>query len=65
MVQLGQIGEVGIQDTNVMNLLETVARGKSMICYNPINGIMFGQWIDNKVVSFISSLPLVGNGTTT
>ncbi len=31
--------------------------------YNPINGLL-GQWKDDKVVSFISTLPLVGNSTT-
>ncbi len=47
-----------------MNLSKTVARGKSKTFYDPINGILFGQWKDNKVVSYISSLPLIGNGTT-
>ncbi len=42
----------------------TVTRGKSKTFCNPINGILFGQWKDKKVVSFISSLLLVGNGTT-
>ncbi len=42
----------------------TVTRGKSKTLYDPINGILFGQWKNKKVVSFISSLPLIGNGTT-
>ncbi len=49
---------------NVMNLSKIVARGKSTKFYNPINGILFGQWKDYKVVSVISSLLLVGNSTT-
>ncbi len=52
-------------DKNVMNLSKTVARGKSKKFYNPINGILFDQWKVNNLVSFISSLPVVGNGTTT
>ncbi len=51
-------------DTNVTNLLRTIARGKSKTFYNPINGILFRQWKDNEVVSFISSLSFVGNVTT-
>ncbi len=41
-------------DTNVINLSKTVIRGESKRFYNPINGILFGQWKDNKVVYFIS-----------
>ncbi len=51
-------------DPVVMNLSTSANRGESKTCYNPINGILFGQWKDNKVVSFISTLALVGNGTT-
>ncbi len=51
-------------EMNVMNPSKSVARGKSKTFYDPINGVLFGQWKDNKVVFFISSLPLVGNSTT-
>ncbi len=48
----------------VMNLSKTVTWGESNRFYDPINGILFGQWKDKKLVSFISSLLLVGNCTT-
>ncbi len=35
-------------------------RGECLTKYDPVNEILFGQWRDNKVVSFVSSLPLVG-----
>ncbi len=34
-------------DTNTMKLSNTVARGKSKTFYDPMNGILFGQWKDN------------------
>ncbi len=40
-------------------------RGKSKCYFDSINGISFGQWKDNKVILFVSNLPLVGIGTTT
>ncbi len=36
-----------------------------MFEYDPINEILFGQWRDNKVVSFVSTLPLVREETVT
>jgi len=48
----------------VMILLKLATRGNFKAFYNPINGLLFGQWKDNEVVSFISTLLLVGNGTT-
>ncbi len=47
-----------------MNLSKSATRGDSKTFYNPINGLLFGQWKDNKAVSFISNLLLVSNGTT-
>ncbi len=38
-------------------------QGKCLTKYNPVNEILFGQWRDNKVVSFVSTLPLVGEET--
>ncbi len=51
-------------EKNVMNLSKLATRGNSKIFYIPINGLIFGQCNDNKVVLFISSLLLVGNGKT-
>ncbi len=36
-----------------------------MTKYDPANKILFGQWRDNKVVSFVSTLPLVGGESVT
>ncbi len=47
-----------------MNHLKTSERSVSKIHYDLINGILFGQWKYNKVVSFISALLLVGSGIT-
>jgi hypothetical protein len=46
-----------------MNLSKSSPRGSSLIKYDPVNKILFGQWNDNKVVSFISSLGIFGMST--
>jgi len=46
-----------------MNLSKTTPRGTSLVKYDPVNCIQFGQWNDNKVVSFISSLGVSGSVT--
>ncbi len=51
-------------DATLMNLFKSAKRGKSKTFYNPINRILFGQLKDNKVVLFVSTIPLVGSGTT-
>ena len=43
-----------------MNLSKSTPRGTSLIKSDPINKILFGQWNDNKGVSFISSLGIFG-----
>ncbi len=47
-----------------MNLLKSATRSNLKTFYNPIIGLVFGQWKDNMVVSFIYTLLLVGNSTT-
>ncbi len=47
-----------------MNLSKSASRGDLKTLYDPINGLLFGQCKDNKVVLFISTLLLVGNITT-
>ncbi len=47
-----------------MILLKLATRSNLKTFYNPIKGLLFGQCKDNKVVSFISMQPLVGNDTT-
>lgn len=39
-----------------MNLIKSSQRGLLLIKLNPVHKILFGQWNDNKVVSFISRL---------
>ncbi len=48
-----------------MNLTKSESRGKPKYYYNSINGILFGKCNDNNVVSFISTVVLVGNESTT
>ena len=48
-----------------MNLSKNTPRGTSLVKYVPVNRILFGQWTDNKVVSFISSLGISGTVTIT
>lgn len=43
-----------------MNLSKSSPRGTSLTKYDPINKVLFGQWNDNKVVSFISTLGVSG-----
>ncbi len=52
-------------DQSDMNLLKSSEKGTSKVFYVNVNGILFGQWNDNKVVSFIFTLTLVGDGVTT
>lgn len=52
-------------DATVMNLTKTAPRGTSLVKYDPMDRILFGQWNDNKVVSFISSLGVSGSVTVT
>ncbi len=47
-----------------MSLSKSATRGNMKTFYNPIIGLVFGQWKDNMVVSFIYTLLLVGNSTT-
>ncbi len=47
----------------LMNLKKSSPRGTSVLKYDPTNKILFGQWNDNKVVSFISTLGLFGMST--
>ena len=46
-----------------MNLKKSSPRGTSLVKYDPTNKILFGQWNDNKVVSFISALGILGSVT--
>jgi hypothetical protein len=48
-----------------MNLSKNTPRGTSLVKYDPGNRILFGQWNDTKVVSFISSLGISGTVTVT
>ena len=50
-------------DSNIMNLKKSSPCGTSLVKYNPTNKILFGQWNDNKVVSFISTLGISGSVT--
>ncbi len=50
-------------DSNIMNLKKSSPRGTSLVKYDPTNKILFGQWNDNKVVSFISTLGISGSVT--
>ena len=43
-----------------MNLSKSSPRGMSLIKFNPIHKILFGQWNDNKIISFILSLRIFG-----
>eukprot|EP00956_Cyclotella_meneghiniana_P008474 scaffold11429_cov48-Cyclotella_meneghiniana.AAC.4 len=42
-------------NTRLMNVQKSDVRGTSLLKYDSMNQILFGQWKDNKVVSFISS----------
>ena len=43
-----------------MNLSKSSPRGTSLTKYDPINKVLFRQWNDNKVISFISTLGVSG-----
>ncbi len=47
-------------DSDVMCLKKRGVRGESLTKYDPVNEILFGQWRNNKIVSFVSTLPLMG-----
>jgi hypothetical protein len=47
-------------DAKIMNLTKSTPRGTSLERYDPMNKILFGQWNDNKVVSYISTLGVSG-----
>jgi hypothetical protein len=46
-----------------MNLSKPTLRETSLVKYDPVNRILSGQWNNNKVVSFISSLGISGTVT--
>ena len=50
-------------DGSIMNLTKRAERCASLVKYDPVNCILFGQWNDNKVVSFISTLGMSGSVT--
>ncbi len=52
-------------DQSTMNFNKSVSSGKSKCCFKSIRGILFLQWNNNKVVSFISTLLIVCNESTT
>ena len=37
-------------------------RGETLLFHDPVNGLIFGQWSDSKVVNFVSSYEDVGSG---
>jgi hypothetical protein len=43
-----------------MNLTKSSPRGTSLTKYDPYHKVLFGQWNNNKVVSFISTLGVSG-----
>ncbi len=47
-------------NSQILNLPKTSQRGTSLVKVDPINRVLFGQWNDNKVVSFISTLGVFG-----
>ncbi len=50
-------------NSQILNLPKSSPRGTSLIKFDPINKVLFGQWNDNKVVSFISTLGKFGMST--
>lgn len=48
----------------MINFPKFSRRGKSKVQYDSINGHLYSQWKDIKIVSFVSTLPLVGNETS-
>ena len=51
-------------DCSIMNLSKKTERGSSLVKYDTVNRILFGQWNENKVVSFISTLGISGSAQT-
>ncbi len=51
-------------DQMVINLSKLATKVNLKAFYNPINGLIFGQWKDNNVVSSLSTLPLDGSNIT-
>jgi hypothetical protein len=49
----------------VMNLAKSSPRGTSLTKEDAVNKVLFGQWNDNKVASFISTLGVSGLVTVT
>ena len=47
----------------ILNLPKTSQRGTSLVKFDPVNRVLFGQWNNNKVVSFISTLGVFGMST--
>jgi hypothetical protein len=50
-------------NSQILNLPKSSQQGTSLMKFDPINKVLFGQWNDNKVVSFISTLGLFGMST--
>jgi hypothetical protein len=50
-------------DGTIMNLPKNAERGSSLVKYDPVNRVLFGQWNDNKVGSFILTLGISGSDT--
>ena len=51
-------------DSKRLNLKkDRTNRGESLLFHDPVNGLIFGQWVDSKVVNFVSSYEDVGSGT--
>ena len=50
-------------DGTIMNLSKNAERGLSLEKYDPVNHVLCGQWNDNQVVSFISTLGISGSVT--
>jgi len=44
----------------VMNLSKTTHWETLLLKYDPVNSVLFGQWTENKVISFMSTLVATG-----
>ena len=44
-----------------MNLSNLSPQGTSLAKYDPMNKLLFSQWNENKIVSFISTLGISGS----
>ena len=47
----------------ILNLPKLSQRGTSLVKFDPVIRVLFGQWNDNKVISFISTLGVFGMST--